>query len=104
VPHDTAERAAPRHWHGDLPLGVGTKSVIGALVERSAWFVMLAAPVAMPTPKLEPVVLTESDTIGEVAQELGVSRNMVSKWRSRFHLHFAPTSSRLDQNRRPVTR
>src|SRR3954452_16265877 len=26
----------------------------------------------------------EGGTIGEVAQEIGVSRNMVSKWRSRF--------------------
>jgi len=69
----------------------------------------------MPTPKLEPLVLTDEErsvlngwsgrrktaqalalrarivlrcveggTIGEVAQEMGVSRNMVSKWRSRF--------------------
>jgi transposase len=69
----------------------------------------------MPTPKLEPVVLTDEEhsvlsgwssrrktaqalalrarivlrcaeggTIGEVAQDMGVSRNMVSKWRSRF--------------------
>jgi transposase len=69
----------------------------------------------MPTPKLEPVVLTDEErsvlsgwsgqrktaqalamrsrivlrcaeggTIGEVAQAIGVSRNMVSKWRSRF--------------------
>jgi transposase len=69
----------------------------------------------MPTPKLEPVALTDEErsvlsgwlgrrktaqalamrsrivlrcaeggTIGEVAQDLGVSRNMVSKWRSRF--------------------
>ncbi|MBO0885144.1 MAG: IS630 family transposase [Mycobacterium sp.] len=69
----------------------------------------------MPTPKLEPVVLTDEEcsvlngwsgrrktaqalairarivlrcaeggTIGEVAADMGVSRNMVSKWRSRF--------------------
>jgi transposase len=71
--------------------------------------------VAVPTPKLEPVVLSDEErsvlngwsrrrktaqalamrsrivlrcaeggTIGEVAQDIGVSRNMVSKWRSRF--------------------
>ncbi len=69
----------------------------------------------MPSPMLEPVVLTDEErsvlsgwsrlrktaqalalrsrivlrcaeggTIGEVAQDMGVSRNMVSKWRSRF--------------------
>jgi transposase len=69
----------------------------------------------MPSPKLEPVALTDEErdvlsgwsrrrktaqalamrsrivlrcaeggTIGEVAQDMGVSRNMVSKWRSRF--------------------
>ena len=66
-PAEAADRAVPGHWEGDLIVGVGAKSHIATLVERSTRYVMLAK---IPNAKAETVADALSQLVTRLPKEL----------------------------------
>jgi transposase, IS30 family len=66
-PAEADDRAVPGHWEGDLLVGMGGKSHIATLVERSTRYVMLAK---IPNAKAETVAAALAETVARLPSHL----------------------------------